>query len=770
MAVDIYVTSQMVVQTAAQWAADTTVYNNKRILVTSDATYGTTDQRKIKIADGTQTWSQLDYFPAGVDGSGTANQISYWVDSDTQGALTTATYPSLTELSYVKGVTSAVQTQIDTKTTLAAVNAQNLSSFAATTSAQLAGVISDETGSGALVFANTPTLVTPVIGAATGTSLQLSGLTASLILATDASKNLVSLATTSYPSLTELSFVKGVTSSIQAQIDAAGNYTFSTGLTNTADTITANVSTGVSGGQTIIGGTAASNNLTISSTSNATKGQIILGSSSSYNEVNDTLGVGTTAAISTTKVLIKGTDSSASASSLRCTNAANTAVFEVLNLPGRFKAGDSSGSIYFGTNSGLSAGTQSNNCVFGMRSGANITSSNYNTIVGINSGTMTTGGDNSIFGTECGNGLGNGSGNVLIGTYAATAGNPSSSVIIGWGASQFNAASNSTIIGTLAARSCSGQNNTFIGKDCATAHTSGTLNVAIGGGSLYSSSTCSNTVAIGQNSMDSATTGTSNTSVGYYSGATLTTGSYSVCLGASADVNSGTLASCIAIGFGATTTASNQLVIGSVSSTSYITNAYLGSGVSCTLAQATTFGGVTLQTTGITAGVADQSAAASTFTIAGSKGTGTGTGGDVVIQVAPAGGSGSSQNSLVDLTKFKGDGKGVEVYTRVDPAASVTDGWIMYSKDIVAGNAAPHFRTENADIVKLFKGAALTTALTTVTCSAPGTPDYAVQDLALAGYGFVTADEGQSVLKVIANLQTRVNELETRLQASGQLT
>lgn len=50
-----------------------------------------------------------------------------------------------------------------------------LSSFASTTSSQLAGVISDETGSGALVFANTPTLVTPVIGAATGTSLALTG-------------------------------------------------------------------------------------------------------------------------------------------------------------------------------------------------------------------------------------------------------------------------------------------------------------------------------------------------------------------------------------------------------------------------------------------------------------------------------------------------------------------------------------------------------------------------------------------------------------------
>jgi hypothetical protein len=45
-----------------------------------------------------------------------------------------------------------------------------LSQFAATTSAELAGVISDETGSGELVFANSPTLTTPNIGVATGTS------------------------------------------------------------------------------------------------------------------------------------------------------------------------------------------------------------------------------------------------------------------------------------------------------------------------------------------------------------------------------------------------------------------------------------------------------------------------------------------------------------------------------------------------------------------------------------------------------------------------
>jgi len=52
-----------------------------------------------------------------------------------------------------------------------AYTANNLSVFASTTSAQLAGVISDETGSGSLVFADTPTLVTPILGTPTSGNL-----------------------------------------------------------------------------------------------------------------------------------------------------------------------------------------------------------------------------------------------------------------------------------------------------------------------------------------------------------------------------------------------------------------------------------------------------------------------------------------------------------------------------------------------------------------------------------------------------------------------
>ena len=62
---DINIDSQIVVQTAAQWAADTDVYSEKRILVTSDVYYTGTDQRKFKLANGVDTWSNLDYMPLG---------------------------------------------------------------------------------------------------------------------------------------------------------------------------------------------------------------------------------------------------------------------------------------------------------------------------------------------------------------------------------------------------------------------------------------------------------------------------------------------------------------------------------------------------------------------------------------------------------------------------------------------------------------------------------------------------------------------------------
>jgi hypothetical protein len=68
------------------------------------------------------------------------------------------------------------------------------------------------------------------------------------------------------------------------------------------------------------------------------------------------------------------------------------------------------------------------------------------------------------------------------------------------------------------------------------------------------------------------------------------------------------------------------------------------------------------------------------------------------------------------------------------------------------------------------EGAALTTQLTAITSTAPSTADFAIQDLTqTTPFGFVTKNEGNTVLSVIANLQTRVAQLESRFQAYGLL-
>lgn len=68
-------------------------------------------------------WFRLVPLPQqGVLGSGTANEIAYFDTASTIASLTTVTYPSLTELAFVKGVTSAIQTQFTGKANTALSN------------------------------------------------------------------------------------------------------------------------------------------------------------------------------------------------------------------------------------------------------------------------------------------------------------------------------------------------------------------------------------------------------------------------------------------------------------------------------------------------------------------------------------------------------------------------------------------------------------------------------------------------------------------------
>jgi hypothetical protein len=85
-------------------------------------------------------------------GTGVTNEITYWSGTNTIGSLSTATYPSLTELSYVKGVTSSIQTQLNTKQ-----NALNYTPYRYinTTSSTVTGTTAETIMATATISANT---------------------------------------------------------------------------------------------------------------------------------------------------------------------------------------------------------------------------------------------------------------------------------------------------------------------------------------------------------------------------------------------------------------------------------------------------------------------------------------------------------------------------------------------------------------------------------------------------------------------------------------
>jgi hypothetical protein len=127
--------------------------------------------------------------PAWSSGTGTGSPVRATSPTLTTPVLGVATATSINKVAITAPATSATLTIADGKTLTAsntltftgtdsssvafgtggtvAYTSNKLSAFAATTSSELAGVISDETGSGVLVFATSPTFTTAIDGGAT---------------------------------------------------------------------------------------------------------------------------------------------------------------------------------------------------------------------------------------------------------------------------------------------------------------------------------------------------------------------------------------------------------------------------------------------------------------------------------------------------------------------------------------------------------------------------------------------------------------------------
>ena len=98
--------------------------------------------------------------------SGTINEIAYFNSSTTIASLAVATYPSLTELSYVKGITSAIQTQLDGKQASGSYQTQDavLDDLSALTAVSGADQLIVSTGAGAYAHEAASTLPATIGG------------------------------------------------------------------------------------------------------------------------------------------------------------------------------------------------------------------------------------------------------------------------------------------------------------------------------------------------------------------------------------------------------------------------------------------------------------------------------------------------------------------------------------------------------------------------------------------------------------------------------
>ena len=176
-----------------------------------------------------------------INASGIITATSGFVGNITGTASSTTNIPNLT----------GAITSVNTTT--------SLGSFS---SADLSAALTDETGSGAAVFATSPTLVTPVLGAATATSINVSGITTTGTLTLSGTPGIGITGISSSTSLTENShtflptqaavkaYVDAVDVTLGINADTGGASTVATSQTLTISGTANEVNTSVSG-QTI---------------------------------------------------------------------------------------------------------------------------------------------------------------------------------------------------------------------------------------------------------------------------------------------------------------------------------------------------------------------------------------------------------------------------------------------------------------------------------------------------------------------------------------
>jgi hypothetical protein len=507
---------------------------------------------------------------------------------------------------------------------------------------------------------------------------------------------------------------------------------------------------GKSGGQTLSGGTDSGDDLTLQSTSNATKGKIFLGANSVYDEANNRLGINTTTPSYGVDAQFSDLNIGGEPASAAPDVAVNTTTG---NLNGAYRyritcvtnKGETEYGVYSGEVSPINEQVDLTNIPTG--SSEVVARKIYRTLSGggfpwVKMYLVDTINDNitTIYTDNIADGALGASAPATNTTGAALYQNgekilENNSVLFSFGINNMpNATATNTAIGNGAGLSItSAYNNTLLGQSAGRGLTTGIRNTAIGDAALYSSFPSSGTAkdnfAGGYRALYDADTASYSVVIGGYAGSNLLTGNDNLLLGYKAGFTGiSDLSGSVVLGASANVQASgdtNEIVIGA---------SVTGNG-------------------------------SNTTTIGGSSNTHNYFNGEIFVKA-------ETSDSSAHVVKVDDSADANLLSIRNDGLITTQDGATLNTGTTTGLQIA----TATSQKLGFFGSAPITQPteitdeLTTITHTAPGTPDYAVQDLTnTGGYGFVTQDEGNTVLSVIANLQARVNELETTLANLGLL-
>ena len=429
-----------------------------------------------------------------------------------------------------------------------------------TTSAELAGIITDKTGTGSLVFGTSPTFVTPNLGTpASGVATNLTGL----------------------PLTTGVTGVLpiangGTGSAIKNFVDLTSDQTIDgikTFNSNIVGSITGNAATVTNGIYTTskINALAATTSAELAAVISDETGTGALAFSTSPSFVTPTLGAATATSINKLTITAPATSATLTIADGKTLTTNNSIALS--GTDGTIMTFPTTSATIARTDAAQTfTGTQTFSAdilVNSIRVGRGAFDNANNTAVGNNAlaNAAATGLRNSAFGagTLALNGSGDDNTALGFGTLALNV-SGSNNTAIGQSALANTTGSSNTAVGQAAMQTnTTGINNTVMGKDALFTNLSGQSNTAIGHFAARLTTGSRNT-SLGQNSLKDNLSGEDNIAIGYQA-LSNTTGSNNIGIGSNTSVAA---------------TFQNSIVIGHGASSSHTATVVLGSGASVT--------------------------------------------------------------------------------------------------------------------------------------------------------------------------------------------